>query len=117
MTVRVTDVASDTFRDLTRERRWLGELDGDILQTQVEVSQIAAPTGSEQRRAGWIARRLAGIRPRARVGEAGNVGAHAPGAGARAPGGACAPPRTLFPMETTPTPRRDGDRLRGPRSW
>src|SRR2546423_13504834 len=115
MTVRVTDVASDTFRDLTRERRWLGELDGDILQTQVEVSQIAAPTGSEQRRAEWIAPRLADIGLRARVDEAGHVVAHAPGADAGAPGGVCAPLGTIFPLETTPTLRRDRGRPLGAR--
>src|SRR2546423_8086388 len=114
MTVRVTDVASDTFRDLTRERRWLGELDGDILQTQVEVSQIAAPTGSEERRAEWIARRFADIGLRARLDEAGNVVAHAPGAYAGSPVVVCAHLDTIFPMETTLTVRRDGDRLVGP---
>src|SRR6185295_15413587 len=97
MPPRVPDVTADTFRELSRERRLIAELDGDILRTQIEVAQIAAPTGAERRRARWVADRLASDGLQTSQDDAGNVIARAPGAYAEAPVVVCAHLDTVFP--------------------
>jgi acetylornithine deacetylase/succinyl-diaminopimelate desuccinylase-like protein len=114
MPPRVEEVTADTFRELTRERRWLGVLDADVLRHQIEVAQIAAPTGLEHRRADWVAERFAEIGIGAAVDDAGNVVARAPGAYAGSPVVVCAHLDTVFPEETSLTIRRDGARVIGP---
>lgn len=111
MAPRVAELTSDTFRELSRERRWLASLDQEILRTQVEIAQIAAPTGSERRRAGWIAERLRAAGLCATLDDAGNVIARVPGAYAGAPVVVCAHLDTVFPPDITLQMRRDGHRL------
>lgn len=114
MPSRATAATAETFRELTRERRRIAELDGEILRTQIEVAQIAAPTGAELPRAQWIARQLADAGLGATLDAAGNVVARAPGAYADAPVVVCAHLDTVFPADTCLAIRRDGQRLAGP---
>ena len=114
MPPNVADVTAETFRELTRERRWLSELDADILRTQIDVAQIAAPTGAERRRARWVAQRLREIGLSASIDDAGNVVSRAPGAYAGAPVVVCAHLDTVFPKGTSLDVRREESRLVGP---
>jgi acetylornithine deacetylase/succinyl-diaminopimelate desuccinylase-like protein len=96
-------------------RARLAARDEETLRTQIAVSEIAAPTGEEARRAEWMARRfralgLAGVR----VDGAGNVIGRRPGAAAVAPVVVCAHLDTVFPRGVAVTVRRDGTRLVGP---
>lgn len=114
MTSRVAAATRDAFRDLTRERRWLAELDAEILGTQMQIARIAAPTGSERQRARWVAGRLASFGLRAVLDAEGNVVARFPGAYAAAPVVVCAHLDTVFPATTTLDIRKVGDRVTGP---
>lgn len=105
---------AETFRDLIAERRALAQLDGDILRTQVAVSQIPAPTGAEGARAAWVADRLRAIGLRARCDEAGNVIARARDTDARPGVVVCAHLDTVFPEGTDVAVARDGHRVIGP---
>src|SRR5687768_3476860 len=93
----------------------LAARDAAILRTQVAISQIAAPTGDEQQRAEWMARRLseAGVRE-VRTDGAGNVIARRPGVSAQRPIFVCAHLDTVFPRETPLGVQHDGHRLAGP---
>ncbi|MEX2153153.1 MAG: M20/M25/M40 family metallo-hydrolase [Gemmatimonadaceae bacterium] len=114
MTSCVAAATADTFRELTRERRLLAALDGEILRAQIEVSQIAAPTGAERQRARWVAERFGAEGLSARTDDEGNVIARAPGAYSDAPVVVCAHLDTVFPAETKLSIRRDGRRIVGP---
>jgi len=114
MPPRVAQVTADTFRELSRERRLLADLDDEILRTQVEVTQIAAPTGAERNRAQWVAAEFGRAGLRASMDEAGNVIARAPGAYAEAPVVVCAHLDTVFTEDTSLTLRREGARIVAP---
>ena len=114
MPPRVADVTADTFRELTRERRWLSKLSDDILRAQIDVAQIAAPTGAERHRARWVADDLQRSGLGAVIDGAGNVVARAPGAYAGEPVVVCAHLDTVFPEHTNLAVERDGARLVGP---
>jgi acetylornithine deacetylase/succinyl-diaminopimelate desuccinylase-like protein len=106
--------AADTFRDLSRERRWLAERDADILESQVEIARIPAPTGDERARALHVARELETVGLSASIDEAGNVVARAAGAYEADPVVVCAHLDTVFPEGTDLDVLRDGARLVGP---
>jgi len=108
------ELTADTFRELAPARRALADLEQDTMQRQVEIAQIAAPTGAERRRALWVADRFREAGFRARHDDAGNVIAHAAGAYAGAPVVVCAHLDTVFPADTDLAVRRDGRRLVGP---
>lgn len=114
MPSRIAAATAETFRELTSERESLAGLDADILRTQIAIAQIAAPTGAEGARAAFVAREfeLAGLH--ARLDDAGNVVARAPGAYAEAPVVVCAHLDTVFPADTRLDVRRDGNRVVGP---
>jgi len=114
MTSRVATATAETFRELTRERRLLAELDGEILRSQIDVARIPAPTGAERQRARWVAERLGAEGLSAHMDEEGNVVARAPGAYTDAPVVVCAHLDTVFPAETKLEIRRDGQRIVGP---
>ena len=114
MTARVITATGETFRDLARERRWLSELDDDILSAQMQVAQIPAPTGAEDERARWMAARFAETGLASRIDAAGNVIARIPGAYEDAPVVVCAHLDTVFPADTSLVVHRDGSRVRGP---
>jgi acetylornithine deacetylase/succinyl-diaminopimelate desuccinylase-like protein len=110
----VTDTAV-THRALAAARARLAAHDDAILRTQITVAQIAAPTGEEHERGGWIARRFRdfGLSD-LHVDAAGNVIGRREGA---TPGPAvvvCAHLDTVFPRDTDLSVRREGDRLVGP---
>jgi tripeptide aminopeptidase len=94
----------------------LAARDASIIRSQVAVSEIAAPTGEEQHRAAWIARRFAllGLID-VRTDPAGNVIGRRPGT---SPDGSavavCAHLDTVFPREIAVRVRWDSGRLCGP---
>lgn len=102
-----------THEQLAPARARLAARDGAVLQTQVALTEIPAPTGAEARRAAWVARhfRRAGFAG-VRLDAAGNVIArHAadPSSGAREDTVVvCAHLDTVFPSGTAVQVRCDG---------
>ena len=89
--------------------------DDAIVRSQITVAQIAAPTGEEHERGGWVARRfrdcgLSDIHTDA----AGNVIGRRDGSSELPPVVICAHLDTVFPRETNLAVRRVGERLVGP---
>src|SRR3954471_15066898 len=108
------DIAS-THRALAPSHARLAAHDPAIIRSQIAVAQIAAPTGEEDERGAWVARRfrdcgLAEIH----TDDAGNVVGRRPGAANLPPVAICAHLDTVFPRGTDLTIRRDGERLVGP---
>ncbi|MDE3052348.1 MAG: M20/M25/M40 family metallo-hydrolase [Gemmatimonadota bacterium] len=103
------------FAALAGVRAQLAAADDEVMRTQVAVSQVAAPTGDESRRAAWVRdrfaeRRLTGVR----VDAAGNVIGRRPGQRDLPPVVVCAHLDTVFPLETPLAVRREGARYAGP---
>ena len=89
--------------------------DEAILNTQVAVTEIPAPTGDEAQRGRWIAQRFARMGlSEVHSDDAGNVIGWRGVRGARAPVVVCAHLDTVFPVDTALRVRRDGRRLIGP---
>lgn len=98
-------------------------LDDEILCDQMAITRIAAPSGEEGERAGWMSERFRELGlVDVRIDDAGNVIARRPGE-AEAPDGEsserrpvviCAHLDTVFPRETRIDVRRSGSRLQGP---
>ncbi|HTE45756.1 MAG TPA: M20/M25/M40 family metallo-hydrolase [Gemmatimonadaceae bacterium] len=112
--LRPPDTAS-THRGLAAAHARLAARDDAIIRTQITIAQIAAPTGEEHERGGWVARRfrdcgLADIHTDA----AGNVIGRRTGAQDAPAVVICAHLDTVFPRETNLSVRRDGERLVGP---
>jgi len=87
-----------------------------VLQSQVEVCEIAAPTGEEDARAAWLLDRfralaLAGVQRDSAGNVIGTREGTEPG---EAPVVLCAHLDTVFPRETAVRVRREGERLVGP---
>ena len=106
---------AETHVLLSDARRRMTARDAAIVRVQVAVSEIAAPTGEEQRRAAWIARRftalgLSDIRSDA----AGNVIGRRRGVRALPAVAVCAHLDTVFPRGTAVRVRQDGELLLGP---
>jgi acetylornithine deacetylase/succinyl-diaminopimelate desuccinylase-like protein len=104
-----------THRSLAAAHARLAARDDAIIRSQIAVAQIAAPTGEEHERAGWIARRfrdcgLGSIHTDA----AGNVIGRRAGGDDLPPVVICAHLDTVFPRETNLSIRREGERLVGP---
>jgi acetylornithine deacetylase/succinyl-diaminopimelate desuccinylase-like protein len=106
---------SSTYRSLAASRARLAAHDDAIVRSQIAVAQIAAPTGEEHERGGWIARRYrdSGLCDIHTDG-AGNVIGRRNGARELAPVVICAHLDTVFPRDTDLSIRRDGERLVGP---
>ena len=100
---------------LYRARQQLALRDEAIVQTQIAISEIAAPTGEEHARGAWIARRFQqlGLHD-VRTDDAGNVIGRRQGAIGGPPVVICAHLDTVFPRETRVSVQRCGTRLRGP---
>lgn len=117
MTLRAPALADtvSTHRSLTPAHARLAARDEAIVRTQITVAQIAAPTGEEQERAGWIARRFrdCGLSD-IHTDDAGNVIGRCEGNPELAPVVICAHLDTVFPRDTDLSIRRDGERLVGP---
>jgi acetylornithine deacetylase/succinyl-diaminopimelate desuccinylase-like protein len=100
---------------LSRARHELSARDREIVQSQVAISEIAAPTGDERERGAWIADRFRALGLcDVRTDCAGNVIGRRPGATTEAPVVICAHLDTVFPREVVLRVQRDGPRLRGP---
>lgn len=117
MTTRAPATADteDTHRRLAPAHARLAACDDAIVRAQITVAQIAAPTGEEQERAGWISRRFrdCGLSD-IHVDAAGNVIGRRDGAADLEPVVICAHLDTVFPRGTDLSIRRHGDRLVGP---
>ncbi len=108
---------------LIEAREALAALDEEILEHQLAITRIAAPSGEEGERARWMAERFAeiGIADVA-IDDAGNVIARRPASGDRSqPSGdegrpvvVCAHLDTVFPSNTPLLPERSGTRITGP---
>jgi tripeptide aminopeptidase len=117
MAIRETATAdtTSTHRSLAPAHARLAAHDDAILRTQITVAQIAAPTGEEHERAGWMVRRFAdcGLSD-IHTDAVGNVIARRDGSTDEAPVVICAHLDTVFPRETDLSVRREGERLIGP---
>jgi tripeptide aminopeptidase len=117
MTARATLPAGTTsmHRSLAAAHARLAAHDDAIVRTQITVAQIAAPTGEEHERGGWVARRFrdCGL-SNIDTDEVGNVVCRRGGTADLPPVVVCAHLDTVFPRETDLSIRREGDRLVGP---
>lgn len=104
-----------THRSLAAAHARLAARDDAIVRSQIAVAQIAAPTGEEHERAGWIERRFhdCGL-SEVHTDSAGNVIGRRTGATKLPPVVICAHLDTVFPRTTDLSIRRDGERLVGP---
>jgi acetylornithine deacetylase/succinyl-diaminopimelate desuccinylase-like protein len=100
---------------LRQARLQLASRDREIVQEQIAVSEIAAPTGEENERAEWVARRFEALRLiDVRIDSAGNVMGRRPGKSDGPPVVVCAHLDTVFPRQTRVSVTRLGNRLAGP---
>lgn len=99
---------------LAPHRERLVAHDEDIMRTQVALSEVAAPTGSEDARAREVASRMRDLGLQVRIDEVGNVIGRRPGINGSAPIVVCAHLDTVFPDGTDVSVRRIGDRWIGP---
>lgn len=89
--------------------------DAQIVNTQVAISEIPAPTGHEQARARYVARSLSDLGlQHVHTDDAGNVIGRRQGLGAGAPVVVCAHLDTVFPADVDLRVRQQGSRLEGP---
>jgi acetylornithine deacetylase/succinyl-diaminopimelate desuccinylase-like protein len=109
------DDTTFTHRSLAPAHARLAAHDDAIVRSQITVAQIAAPTGEEHERGGWIARRFrdCGLSD-LHTDDAGNVIGRRDGASELPPVVICAHLDTVFPRDTDLSIRRQGDRLVGP---
>jgi tripeptide aminopeptidase len=106
---------AETHALLSDARRRMTARDAAIVRVQVAVSEIAAPTGEEQRRAAWIARRFTALGlSDVRSDAAGNVIGRRRGVRALPAVAVCAHLDTVFPRGTAVRVRQDGELLLGP---
>lgn len=106
---------STTFRGLAGLCARLAARDEAILDTQVALARIPAPTGEEGERAQWVESRLRAFGlADVHIDEAGNVIGRRPGRRDVEPVVVCAHLDTVFPRETKIDIRRDGNRISGP---
>jgi tripeptide aminopeptidase len=96
-------------------RRRLAARDAAIVDEQIAVAEIAAPTGDESERGAWIEQRFrqASLTD-VHVDGAGNIIGRRPGTTDSEPVVICAHLDTVFPRDTTLTVQRAGHRLVGP---
>jgi acetylornithine deacetylase/succinyl-diaminopimelate desuccinylase-like protein len=114
-TSRASSPTAQAFRSLAAARQRLARRDADIVRTQVELAQIAAPTGEEGERADWVARRFTGCGLReVHVDAVGNVLGRVSAAHDAEPVVVCAHLDTVFPRDVPLAVRRDGLRIVGP---
>jgi acetylornithine deacetylase/succinyl-diaminopimelate desuccinylase-like protein len=104
----------EVHRALARSRERLRARDARILRTQVEIAQIAAPTGEEEERGAWVAAYLERLGYVIERDAAGNVIGRRPRARRHAPVVVCAHLDTVFPHGTALDVHREGDRFVGP---
>ena len=101
-----------TYRALARERAALAAASDVILDTQIRIANIPAPTFSEARRGAWVADRLRASGWRARTDDVGNVIASA-GPDGPAPVAVCAHLDTVYAPDAPPPAVVAGRRVVG----
>jgi acetylornithine deacetylase/succinyl-diaminopimelate desuccinylase-like protein len=107
--------AADIHARLAGARAALAGMESRLLETQVAVAQIAAPTGDETDRAHWLARRFETLGLAAiDIDGAGNVVGRRPGRSDGRPVAVCAHLDTVFPRATEHSVRQTGSRFVGP---
>ncbi len=107
--------ASPMHRLVADCRTRLAAGDAATLRDQVDVTEIAAPTGHEAARADWMAARFRALGlADVRIDEAGNAIGRRPGLDSSGMLVVCAHLDTVFPADTPLRVRRDGGRLSGP---
>ncbi|MBK5189108.1 MAG: M28 family peptidase, partial [Gemmatimonadaceae bacterium] len=100
---------------LANARAALESRDTATIETQIAISEIAAPTGEESERGAWVASRFRALGlTDLRTDAAGNVTGMRPGAEDSAPVVICAHLDTVFPRAVPLRVQRDGARLSGP---
>jgi tripeptide aminopeptidase len=108
-------LTSDIYLRLGPSHARLAHQDASLIDSQIAVTQIAAPTGEESERAAWIASRFESIGLLdVDTDGAGNVIGRRPGRSQLPPVAICAHLDTVFPRGTDLSVRRDGARLFGP---
>jgi tripeptide aminopeptidase len=115
-TTRVSDSPTiRTHRALALAHTRIAARDSATIRTQIAVSQIAAPTGEEGRRAAWVQARLRSMGlDDAHIDFAGNVVATRLGLDDARPVLVCAHLDTVFGRDVALTFHQDGDRVTGP---
>jgi tripeptide aminopeptidase len=115
-TTRVSDSPTiRTHRALALAHTRIAARDSATIRTQIAVSQIAAPTGDEGRRAAWMQARLRSMGlDDAHIDPAGNVVATRLGLEDARPVLVCAHLDTVFGQDVALTFHQDGDRVTGP---
>jgi tripeptide aminopeptidase len=104
-----------THRALVPSHARLAARDDSIIRVQIAVAGIAAPTGEEQERGQWIARRFADCAlSDVHTDAAGNVIGRRAGSSDLPPVVICAHLDTVFPRGTDLSIRREGERFVGP---
>jgi tripeptide aminopeptidase len=103
------------FEALATEHAELASLDSEILESQIAVSRIPAPTGQERQRATWVAAQMRRYGLEVRSDDAGNVIARSPRARRdEAPVVVAAHLDTVFASEKPLEFVRVGNRVTGP---
>src|SRR4051812_47227266 len=114
-TVAASADTASTHRSLGPAHARLAARDDAILRSQIALAQIAAPTGEEQERGAWVARRYADFGlVDVHTDDAGNVIGRRNGSEDLPAIVICAHLDTVFPRGTDLSIRRDGGRLVGP---
>ncbi len=98
---------------LVEARALLASIDDAVVATQVAISEIAAPTGMESKRAGVVAARFTRCGLAVSTDGVGNVVAMRAGRAAGPPVVACAHLDTVFAADDAVAVRREGARLVG----
>lgn len=100
---------------LRQARAQLASRDHAIVGDQIAISEIAAPTGEENERAQWVARRFEALElSDVRIDQVGNVIGRRRGRTDGPPVLVCAHLDTVFPRQTRVSVTRLGNRLAGP---
>ncbi len=102
-------------RSLAPVLRRLWEIDDTVIDDQIAIAGISAPTGAESRRARWVATELArrGVR-NVRIDDAGNVVGWTGPSSTEPPVVICAHLDTAIEPREPVVVRRDGPKLRAP---
>jgi acetylornithine deacetylase/succinyl-diaminopimelate desuccinylase-like protein len=109
------NAATAIFDKLEPARRRLAQRANELLDLQIAIASVPAPTGDEGARAAFIAARLADALPNVDIDAAGNVvGRLAASRDGEPPVVLCAHLDTVFPHGTDLSVTRDGPRVSAP---
>jgi tripeptide aminopeptidase len=108
-------LAAETHRRLADARERLAAADASLIENQIEIAQISAPTGDEVERGAWVARRFEALGLHdVVIDPAGNVVGRRHGEQELPAVAICAHLDTVFPRGTDLSVQRNGSRLVGP---